>query len=137
MAFELVDLDRQGTRMKIIFVRHGEPDYRELEERSYIGFGIDLAPLSEMGRQQAQKLSKTPLLSSAEIIVSSAVTRALETASYVVCATGLSLRVEPLLHEWQVYKTGIENFETARRLFLENKGSCFLIVLFNMRQLRK
>ena len=28
MAFELVDLDRQGTRMKIIFVRHGEPDYR-------------------------------------------------------------------------------------------------------------
>lgn len=80
MAFELVDLDRQGTRMKIIFVRHGEPDYRELEERSYIGFGIDLAPLSEMGRQQVQKLSKTPLLSSAEIIVSSAVTRALETA---------------------------------------------------------
>lgn len=122
MAFELVDLDRQGTRMKIIFVRHGEPDYRELEERSYIGFGIDLAPLSEMGRQQVQKLSKNPLLSSAEIIVSSAVTRALETASYVVCATGLPLRVEPLLHEWQVYKTGIENFETARRLFLENKG---------------
>lgn len=73
MAFELVDLDRQGTRMKIIFVRHGEPDYRELEERSYIGFGIDLAPLSEMGRQQVQKLSKNPLLSSAEIIVSSAV----------------------------------------------------------------
>ncbi|CEO75092.1 phosphoglycerate mutase family protein [Streptococcus pneumoniae] len=121
MAFELVDLDRQGIRMKIIFVRHGEPDYRELEERSYIGFGIDLAPLSEMGRQQVQKLSKNPLLSSAEIIVSSAVTRALETASYVVCATGLPLRVEPLLHEWQVYKTGIENFETARRLFLENK----------------
>lgn len=109
MAFELVDLDRQGTRMKIIFVRHGEPDYSELEERSYIGFGINLAPLSEMGRQQVQKLSKNPLLSSAEIIVSSAVTRALETASYVVCATGLPLRVEPLLHEWQVYKTGIEN----------------------------
>ena len=66
--------------MKIIFVRHGEPDYRELEERSYTGFGIDLAPLSEKGRQQAQELSKDPFLSSAEIIVSSAVTRALETA---------------------------------------------------------
>ena len=49
MAFELVDLDRLGTRMKIIFVRHGEPDYSELEERSYTGFGIDLAPLSEKG----------------------------------------------------------------------------------------
>ena len=102
MAFELVDLDRQGTRMKIIFVRHGEPDYRELEKRSYTGFGIDLAPLSEKGRQQAQKLSKNLLLPSAEIIISSAVTRALETAFYVVCTTGLPLRVEPLLHEWQV-----------------------------------
>ena len=123
MVFELVDLDRQGgTRMKIIFVRHGEPDYCELEERSYTGFGIDLAPLSEKGRQQAQKLSNNPLLPSAEIIVSSAVTRALETASYMVCATGLPLRVEPLLHEWQVYETGIENFEKARRLFLENNG---------------
>ena len=122
MAFELVGLDRLGTRMKIIFVRHGEPDYRELEERSYTGFGMDLAPLSEEGRLQAQKLSKNPLLPSAEIIVSSAVTRALETASYVVCATGLHLRVEPLLHEWQVYESGTDNFEKARTMFLENKG---------------
>ena len=122
MACELVDLDRQGTRMKIIFVRHGEPDYRELEERYYTGFGIDLAPLSEKGRQQAQKLITNPLLPSAEIIISSAVTRALETASYVVCATGLPLRVEPLLHEWQVYESGTDNFEKARTMFLENKG---------------
>ena len=122
MAFELVDLGQLDTKMKIIFIRHGESDYRELEERSYTGFGIDLAPLSEKGRQQAQELSTNPLLSSAEIIISSAVTRALETASYMVCATDLPLRVEPLLHEWQVYETGIENFETARRLFLENHG---------------
>ena len=105
--------------MKIIFIRHGEPNYRELEERSYTGFGIDLAPLSEKGRQQAQELCKNPLFGSADILVSSAVTRALETAFYVSCATGLPLRVEPLLHEWQVYETGIENFETARCLFLE------------------
>ena len=122
MACGLVDLDRQDTRMKIIFVRHGEPDYRELEERSYTGFGMDLAPLSEEGRQQAQELRQNPLLGSADILVSSAVTRALETAFYVSCATGLPLRVEPLLHEWQVYEAGIENFETARCLFLENKG---------------
>ena len=117
-----VDLVRQGTRMKIIFVRHGEPDYRELEERSYTGFGMDLAPLSKEGRQQAQELCQNPLLQSADLLVTSAVTRALETASYVVRATDLPLRVEPLLHEWQVYETGIENFERARCLFLENKG---------------
>ena len=122
MAFELVVLGQLDTKMKIIFVRHGEPDYSELEEHSYTGFGIDLAPLSEKGRQQSQKLSTNPLFPSAEIIISSAVTRALETASYVVRTTGLPLRVEPLLHEWQVYETGIENYETARSLFLENKG---------------
>ena len=122
MVFELVDLDRLGTRMKIIFVRHGEPDYRELEERSYTRFGMDLAALSEKGRQQAQKLCQNPLLQSSDLLVTSAVTRALETAFYVSCATGLPLRVEPLLHEWQVYESGIENFEKARTLFLENNG---------------
>ena len=121
-ACGLVVLDQQGIKMNIIFVRRGEPDYRELEERSYTGFGMDLAPLSEKGRQQAQELCQNPLLQTADLLVSSAVTRALETASYVTCATGLSLRVEPMLHEWQVYETGIENFEKARRLFLENKG---------------
>lgn len=121
-ACELVDLDRQGIKMKVIFVRHGEPDYRELEERSYTGFGMDLAPLSEKGLQQAQELCQNPLLQSANLLVTSAVTRALETASYVSCATGLPLRVEPMLHEWQVYESGIDRFEEARRLFLENKG---------------
>ena len=123
MVFGQVDLVRLGTRMKIIFVRHGEPDYRELEERSYTGFGMDLAPLSEKGRQQAQELCKNSLFGSADILVSSAVTRALETASYVARATGLTLRVEPLLHEWQVYETGTENFERARTLFLEHNGA--------------
>ena len=115
-------LVRQGTRMKVIFVRHGEPDYHELEERSYTGFGMDLAPLSKKGRQQAQKLCQNSLLQSADLLVTSAVTRALETAFYVSCATDVSLRVEPLLHEWQVYESGIENFEKARTLFLENNG---------------
>ena len=122
MACGLVVLGQLDTKMKIIFVRHGEPDYRELEERSYTGFGMDLAPLSEKGRQQAQELWQNPLLQSANLLVTSAVTRALETAFYVSCATGLPLRVEPLLHEWQVYESGIENFEKARTLFLENKG---------------
>jgi len=121
-VFGQVDLVRLGTKMKIIFVRHGEPDYRELEECSYTGFGLDLAPLSEKGRRQAQELCQNPLLGSAYILVSSAVTRALETASYVVRATGLPLRVEPLLHEWQVYESGTDNFEKARAIFLENKG---------------
>ena len=98
------DLALLGIEMKVIFVRHGEPDYHELEERSYTGFGLDLAPLSEQGRRQAQELCQHPLLRSADLLVSSAMTRALETASYVACATGLPLRVEPLLHECRFIK---------------------------------
>ena len=121
-ACGLVDLDRLGTKMKIIFVRHGEPDYRVLEKHAYSGFGMDLAPLSEKGRKQAQDLCQNPLFQSADLLVSSSVTRALETASYLASAIGLPLRVEPLLHEWQVYESGVENFEKARTLFLENNG---------------
>ena len=118
-----VDLDRQGIKMKIIFVRHGEPDYRVLEEYAYSGFGMDLAPLSEKGRKQAQDLCQNPLFQLADLLVASSVTRALETASYLASAIGLPLRVEPLLHEWQVYESGVENFEKARTLFLGNNGS--------------
>ena len=117
-----MDLDQLGTKMKIIFVRHGEPDYRVLEEHAYSGFGMDLAPLSEKGRKQAQDLCQNPLFQSADLLVSSSVTRTLETASYLASAIGLPLRVEPLLHEWQVYESGVENFEKARTLFLENNG---------------
>ena len=123
--FVLVGLDQLGTKMKIIFVRHGEPDYRVLEEHAYSGFGMDLAPLSEKGRKQAQDLCQNPLFQSADLLVASSVTRALETASYLASAIGLPLRVEPLLHEWQVYESGVENFEKARTLFLGNNGELF------------
>lgn len=49
--------------MKIIFVRHGEPDYSMLDEletpRLYSGFGRDLAPLTGKGRSLAKEVAKT------------------------------------------------------------------------------
>ena len=123
MACGLADLDRQGISMKIIFIRHGEPDYSLLEEGGYTDFGLDLAPLSAAGRQMTTEAAANPLLEQAEILISSSVTRALETASYLIRDRQLPLFVEPLLHEWQVYESGIEKFEQARKLFFENKGS--------------
>ena len=105
--------------MKIIFIRHGEPDYSLLEEAGYTGFGLDLAPLSAAGRRMATEAAANPLLEQAEILISSSVTRALETASYLIRDRQLPLFVEPLLHEWQVYESGIEKFEQARELFLK------------------
>lgn len=118
-----VDLGRQDISMKIIFIRHGEPDYSLLEEAGYTGFGLDLAPLSAAGRRMATEAAANPLLEQAEILISSSVTRALETASYLIRDRQLPLFVEPFLHEWQVYESGIDKFEQARKLFLENNGS--------------
>ncbi len=108
--------------MKIIFIRHGEPDYSLLEEAGYTGFGLDLAPLSAAGRRMATEAASNPLLEQAEILISS-VTRALETASYLIRNRQLSLFVEPLLYEWQVYESGTKKFEQARKLFFENNCS--------------
>ena len=57
--------------MKIIFIRHGEPDYSLLEEAGYTGFGLDLAPLSAAGRRMATEAAANPLLEQAEILISS------------------------------------------------------------------
>ena len=118
-----VDLGRQDISMKIIFIRHGEPDYSLLEEAGYTGFRLDLAPLSAAGRRMATEAAANPLLEQAEILISSSVTRALETASYLIRDRQLPLFVEPFLHEWQVYESGTEKFEQARKLFFENNGS--------------
>ena len=66
MACELVDLDRQGIKMKIIFVRHGEPDYSMLDKlenpQLYSGFGRDLAPLTGKVAVWQKKLLKPHVL---------------------------------------------------------------------------
>ena len=105
MAYGPVDLGQQGTKMKIIFVRHGEPDYSMLDKlenpQLYSGFGRDLAPLTGKGRSLAKEVAKTACFGKAEIIISSSVTRALETAHYIAVETGLDLFVEPFFHEWR------------------------------------
>ena len=86
--------------MKILLIRHGEADYSGLSERGFFGFGRDFAPLSELGVKQAEKTAEDERLKSAEIIVSSPYTRALQTASIISKETGLKIQVETDLHEW-------------------------------------
>lgn len=40
--------------MKIVFIRHGEPDKTGVDERGFVGQGRDMVPLSELGIQQAE-----------------------------------------------------------------------------------
>ncbi len=117
--------------MKIIFIRHSEPDYSMLDKatnpEAYAGFGRDLAPLTDRGRHLATQAASNPLLDEAEVIISSSVTRALETASYLVRHRNLPLIVEPFFHEWrpdlaQLNYTELE-LGIAYRAFWENGGA--------------
>jgi len=91
--------------MKIIFIRHGKPDYTPCWDRSFIGHGKDLACLTETGISQAEEVSNNPLLSGSELIVSSPYTRALQTAAIISKNTQLNISVELDLHEFLPDKT--------------------------------
>ncbi|EQB86227.1 broad specificity phosphatase PhoE [Clostridium punense] len=81
-------------------VRHGQPDYSPCDERGYIGHGKDLAPLSKEGIAQALATALDPRLKSADIILSSPYTRALQTAAIISQKTNIDITVEMDLHEW-------------------------------------
>jgi broad specificity phosphatase PhoE len=91
--------------LEIIFIRHGIPDYTPCWERGFIGHGKDLACLTEEGVAQAEAVSKNPLLSGGELIVSSPYTRALQTAAVISKNTRLNITVEIDLHEFLPDKT--------------------------------
>jgi len=81
-------------------IRHGEPDYSVCDERGYIGHGRDLAPLSKRGISQVLKTASDPRLKSADIILSSPYTRALQTAAIISKETNIDIVIEMDLHEW-------------------------------------
>ena len=72
-------------------IRHGEPDYCNMLEKGFYGFGRSFTPLSETGVKQAEKIAKDKRLKTAELIVSSPYTRALQTAAIISRETGLKI----------------------------------------------
>lgn len=85
---------------QFIMIRHGEFDYSFCDERKFIGHGRDLAPLSDKGINQAKEAAEDPRLLSADLIVSSPYTRALQTAAILSKPLQLDIKVEVDLHEW-------------------------------------
>lgn len=107
-------------------IRHGKPDYSEMMEKGFFGYGRDFAPLSEEGIKQAEKTSQDERLKSANIIVSSPYTRALQTAQIISKNTGIDVVVELDLHEWipdltNQYKESDESFQLSEE-FVQCKG---------------
>lgn len=91
--------------MKIIFIRHGEPNYTSCDARGFRGQGRDLAPLTMEGIQQAEAVSTDDLLKGSELIISSPYTRAMQTAAIISKNIGISMQVEVDLHEFIPDKT--------------------------------
>lgn len=112
--------------MKIIFIRHGEPNYNDCDKRNFIGQGREFAPLTDNGILQAEKVAKSKSLCGAELIVSSPYTRALQTAAIISRHTQLPLCVETDLHELIPDKSfdykGKNDFEFLLNEFCKNKG---------------
>lgn len=87
--------------MKIYMIRHGKADYSYGDTHNFIGHGHDLAKLAEEHIGDVIKASKDPRLQEASVIVSSPYTRAMQTAAIISKQTGLDIKVEPDLREWE------------------------------------
>lgn len=82
-------------------VRHGEPAWEINEIYKLKGHGRDLVPLTDNGIKQVYETSRDPRLKTAQIIISSPYTRALQTAAILSKELNLEVTVEFDLREWQ------------------------------------
>jgi broad specificity phosphatase PhoE len=90
-----------NTGMAVIYLlRHGETDYRQVRERNWPGLAFDLSPLSDLGVAQAQEAAEQLTAVGATAIVSSPMTRALQTAAIVGHRLGFGVDVQFDLREW-------------------------------------
>ena len=83
----------------IIFVASGETN-KEYLNYHYLGFGREIVPLTDKGKQQAVTVAEKIKNDKGEIIISSPYTRALEAASIISRRLNIDLEVEPGLHDW-------------------------------------
>lgn len=83
--------------MKLVFIRHGEPDYSFINKEDNCQWS-NLAPLTYTGKVQARELKDKNIRTLDKIIICSPYTRAFETA--MLFANGKTVYVEPKLHEW-------------------------------------
>ena len=81
-------------------IRHADTDWTLVNERHLVGAANDLAPLTDLGvRQVAAALEQVRPLG-IRLILTSPMTRALQTAALLSRALDVPLAVEFDLHEW-------------------------------------
>jgi len=81
-------------------IRHGEANYELADERDLVGSTREFVPLTERGVGQIERLSKQLQDERAELIISSPLTRALQSAGILSRELDLPMKVEFDLREW-------------------------------------
>ena len=109
-------------------VRHGEPDYSEINTKIYRDFGTNMCPLTGKGRNQIKETAKDTRLLNADLIISSPYTRALQTAAILSKELGADIIVETDLHEWLANKNYIHEADDVADSNYEdfhNNNGCY------------
>jgi probable phosphoglycerate mutase len=82
------------TKKTVYFVRHGQTTYNRLHKHQYIA-----VPLSEHGHEQAEALAQGLKNVPFDVLISSDIARARETAEHIASATNKEIIFEPLFRE--------------------------------------
>ncbi len=112
-----------GEGMAIFYlVRHGKHDYDSVLGRNFIGHGLELAPLTDEGVNQAIECSKRLLKLNCDLIITSPYTRAMQTAAILSKELGLDLKVEIDLREHELDLTyQVKSFDELKRIAVEEQ----------------
>ena len=109
--------------MKIYMIRHGKADYSYVDSHNFVGHGNDLAKLDDNYIDDVIKTAKDIRLKDAKIIVSSPYTRALQTVAIISKETGLDIKIEEDLREWEPDTTYRYKGKEAKELFKEYENN--------------
>jgi uncharacterized phosphatase len=101
LFFFLVSTHGTLNAMTVYYlVRHGQPDWRWTEGEHLTGWLRDFTALTALGHAQANVTAHDDRLKSAELILSSPYTRALQTGAIISRILQIPLEVEFDLREW-------------------------------------
>lgn len=89
----------------VYLVRHGQPDWPAMNARGLPGGVNDLVPVTDLGIKQSEQVAEQLRDCDAVRVVSSPMTRALQTAAIISSELRLPLSVEFDLREWVVDDT--------------------------------
>ncbi len=105
-------------------IRHGKHSYESISGKSFIGHGLELAPLTDEGVNQAIECSRDTRLKDCQLILSSPYTRAMQTSAILSKILNIDIRVEIDLREHELdltYQT--KSFDELKQIASEEQTS--------------